>query len=121
MGGDASFELPDYFAVFRVILKGAKCLLGVVLDVKLWVANERLAVKLCTQNSLRHVIAKRALGASFWSRNEVTPNSDEYTVRLNNSCGRLGRSVDSAGVGSATPRSTTGSCCRSPRWSACGG
>ena len=93
VGGDVGFELPDHLAIFCVILKSAKCLLCVLIDVEVRVADETLAGKLRTLDSLRHVIAERALGIGFWLRDKVASNSNEYAVRLDNPRGRFSRSA----------------------------
>ena len=93
MGGRARFELPDHFAIFCVVLKSAKGLLCVLIDVEVRVADETLAGKLRTLDSLRHVIAERTLGVGFWLRDKVASNSDEYAVRLDNPRGRFSRSA----------------------------
>jgi hypothetical protein len=60
MGGCAGFELPDHLTIFRVVLKRAKSLLCVPIDVEARIAHQGLAGRLRTLNSLRQVVAQRA-------------------------------------------------------------
>ena len=65
VGSHGRFELPNHFAIFRLILKGPKSLSRVLVDVKSWVAHKTFIGELCTLDSLRNVIAERAFGIGF--------------------------------------------------------
>lgn len=90
---DVGIKLPNHFAIFCVVLKSAKGLLCVPIDVEARISDETLASELRTLDSFRHVIAERVLGIGFWLRDKVAPNPNEYAIRLNHARGTLSRSV----------------------------